>query len=364
MVITKVIKCTLPLLLFAFVSCHKKTCFIYDVKEVNLDSVPNVNVHGEILPINAEYGDCIYLIDTFLVVHRYSEVKYFFDVYSSNTYDSIMSFGMRGRARNEFLDCPLNVSKQIYSCNGDIMMPLMDESTCKVVNFTKTLSKGHCVVDGLKEGVGYHFGSAVYYGDNYDKVMIYVEGEEDNMYSNEESLPKIMFINENGKVKYKKLFNRYMDNESSNVKASLFCSGVLFKQPEGNIVAQPISCMPYIFFYDLESRNCQAIHIEGKRVFDDGIPDKDASEFIRCFMDDAVPLKDYILVFYSGDYEFAEEVPDDYCGRILKLDWDGNIIKSYTLDNAFFRFGFDPEKEILYGSNIFTGKFFSFDLSD
>ena len=365
MITNKTLKLLSLILLFAFISCKKKTCFMYEVTDVCLDSVPNVDIYGQLLPIDAESGDCIYCIDSFIVVHRYGGgAKYFFDVYSTNTYDSVMSFGLKGRARNEFLSCPLNVSKQVYTRNGDVIIPLMDEGTCKELNFTKTINKRHSVIDGLKDGVGYYFGSIVYYGDNYDQRMLFLDGRDDEMYEAKETLPTVLFADENDKVKKRKIYNRYMDNPSTSVKASMFYSGVLFKQPEGNIVAQPINCMPYVFLYDLESQKCRAIHIEGKKTFDDGIPDKEAEEFIRCFMDDAVPLKDYILLFYCGDYENQEELPEDYCGRILKMDWDGNIIKSYTIKNFFFRFGFDPVKEILYGADIFSGDFYSFDLSD
>ena len=349
-------------LLLAFVSCQKKNCFMYEVNEVSLETVPNVDIYGSVLPIDGESGDCIYCIDTFLVIHRNYGTKYYFDVYSANTYDSIMSFGLIGRSRNEFLSCPLNVSKQLYTRNGDVIIPLMDEFTCKEVNFTRTINKGSCVIDGSKDGVGYRDGSAVYYGDNYNKMMAFIEGV-DKSYSEEEQLPMVLFIDEKGKAKQKHLYNRYMDNPSTS-KASMFYSGVLFKQPEGNMVAQPINCMPYVFLYNLKSQRCRAIHIEGKRSFDEGVPDMDIHELLRCFMDDAVPLKDYILLFYCGDYESKEEIPEDYCGRILKMDWDGNIIKSYTIKNFFFRFGFDPVKEILYGADIFSGDFYSFDLSD
>jgi len=349
---------------FSVESCSKKPCYRHEVSEIDIDSVPCEVLTGVLLPLNMEDVDVFYCIDSLLLIHRTAFFVYPYEVYNKRTFDSITSFGRKGRARNEFLANPVNYTKQLFIRNGEVIIPLMDGSICKEVNFYKTIETRFPVIEGTREGVHYYSGSAVLYGEDYKKTFSYIDGRSDDMYNDLVVLPHFLDRDENGKNKEISVYSRYPDNPADVEEIHSFYSGLLFKKPDDNIVAQPLNRMSYVLYYDLDKRKYHAIHVRGAKTFEDGIPSNEEELMIRSFLDEGIATKDYLfVVYYGNDMLKMMEIDPDYKGRILVLDWNGNLIKTYLLHDWVNKFAFDISNNVLYGANPITGELYSFDLN-
>ena len=163
----------------------------------------------------------------------------------------------------------------------------------------------------------------------------------------------------NDNIRKENIYLRYPSNASSIDDVSSFYSGVLFKKPDEDIVAQPLDRMGYILFYELDKCRYHAIHIKGARLFEDGLPDDEQELMLRSFLDDAVVTDDYLLVLYYGDGLKRLETDPEYKGQLLMFDWKGNLVKSFTLHDWVNRIALDVSSNVLYGSNFLTGEFYS-----
>lgn len=337
-------------------SCGKKdTCYRYDISEIDVQSVPATLLTGTKLPVDMNSGDMFFFIDSLLIIHR----EYFpaYEVLNKYTFDTVKTMVTKGRARNEFSSNPVNYTKQFFKRNGETIIPLMDQDKCKELNLDKTLKTGFAVIDRVSLGVGYLSGSAVSYGEGYNKKFAYVQGYR-NQYG-EQILPRIIYIDENDSLEVSSVYSRYPEN-FTNDDVYRFLNGYLYKQPDGNMVAQPLTSMSYILFYNLEKRKYFAVHIQGDKTFEDGIPQDQEERNSMSFQDDAIATNDFIIVLYWGDYDKVKETDPDYKGRLLMIDWKGNLLKSYILHDWVNRISYDPDTHTLYGANFWFGDFYSF----
>lgn len=338
-------------------SCKGSSCYQYEVSEIYLDSIQSSVLEGKLVDFNMEEVYHLYSVDTFLIVHREYD-KYFYNVYSYD-FDSIMSFGLIGRSRNEFLSRPINMNNQIYTRNGDFIMPVIDNGTCREVNISQTINKGSTVIEGSFQSLPVDMGSSVRIGDKNEQ-LIYTYAIDDDMYSNKLKLPKLYYIDKNGKSKEYTVFSREFKCPNPNQMPFVYYRGYLRKQPEGKRVAMPMSYMNYILFFDTGKRRQSALHISGTNTFEDGIPNVDLANVLRCFADNAIILPDKLIVQYYGDYYKMSEKDPDYSGRLLVFNWDGILLKSYILHDMFNEMTYNRDKKILYGANVFSGKLYTY----
>ena len=345
------------LILLLINSCKGSSCYKYEVCEIYLDSIQSPVLEGKQVDFNMEDVYHLYSVDSFLIVHREYD-KYFYNVYSYD-FDSIMSFGLIGRSRNEFLSRPINMNNQIYTRNGDFIMPVIDNGICKEVNISQTINKGSTVIEGSFQSLPVDIGSSVRIGDNNEQ-LIYTYATDDEMYNNKLELPKLYYVDGNGKTKEYTVFSKEFKCPDSDQLRFIFYRGYLMKQPEGKRVVMPMSFMNYILFFDTAKRRQSALHISGTNTFEDGIPDISSDSTVRCFADKALLLPDKLIVLYYGDYDEMIKVDPDYCGRLLVFNWDGILLKSYILHDMINEMTYNRDKKILYGANVFSEKLFTY----
>lgn len=346
------------------VSCmNNKNCYKYEIKEVDLDSVPCDVIYGERLPFDLENAVFIYLTDTLLIVHRDYD-QYCYNVYNFSTLDSIMSFGLYGRSRNEFLSRPINLSKQLYNSEGGTIFPIIDNGICKEVNITSTVSRGYTVIDDQFESIPSESGYVVYYGSNHRNQFAYIKGHGDDFYKGEYVLPNIIYADERGKIRSEDVFSKYMENNNPTQLVNYFYDGNLMMQPDGFMVAQPLNYMSYILYYDVKKHDYFAIHIKGTRTFEEGTPDCNIEQTPRSFSDDAVLLSDKLIVLYYGDYSDMITRDPDYGGRLLVFDWNGNLSRTYILHSIINKLAYNQSTGILLGLNSYSGELYKYHLEE
>ena len=346
------------LIVLVISSCKGSSCYQYEVSEIFLDSIPSSVLEGKQVDyFNMEDVYRLYSVDSFLIVHREYD-KYFYNVYSYD-FDSIMSFGLLGRSRNEFLFRPVNMNNQIYTRNGDYIMTVIDNGTCREVNISQTINKGSTVIEGSFQSLPVSIGSSVKIGDKNEQ-LVYVYATDDDMYSNKLELPKLYYIDKNGKSKEYAVFSKEFKCPNPDQLRFIFYRGYLMKQPEGKRVVMPMSFMNYILCFDTAKRRQSALHINGASTFEDGIPDISSDSTVRCFADNALLLPDKLIVLYYGDYDEMREQDPNYNGRLLVFNWDGILLKSYIMHDFVNEITYNREKKILYGANTLQEKIFTY----
>lgn len=352
---------TYALILLVISSCKESSCYQYEVREIYLDSIQSSVLEGKQVDFNMEGACHFYSVDSLLIVHREYD-HYFYNVYNYN-FDSIMSFGLMGRSRNEFLTRPVNMNNQIYSRNGDIIMPVIDNGTCKEINITQTIKRGSTVIEGHFQSLPTNAGSSVRIGDKNEQ-LIYSYATDDDMYINMLKLPKFYYVDKDGKSKEYKIFSAEFKNPNPDNLHFIYYRGYLRKQPDGNRVAMPMSYMNYILLFDIAKRRQSALHIYGTNTFEDGVPDMEKQSTMRCFGDNSIILPDKLIVQYFGDYDQMRKLDPDYCGRLLIFNWDGILLKSYILHDFFNEMTYYREKKLLYGADTFTESLYTFLLDE
>ena len=344
-------------------SCgHNKKYFKYDIEDVNIDSVPCTDIYGELLPINVSGTNSLFIADSLLLVDKQDgSSRYFFDVYNIITFDSITSFGLRGRAKNEFLDIPLISTKQYYyNENGDVIVPIIDSNLMKELNLSQSVKRNHTIIERMSPCHSDVEGSTVLIDNKPDNQFVYFYAHEDEFYRGKKKLPQVMVIIEQKNSKEIKCFGKLLNN-NSDTKTEFFYWGKLVKQPNSDNLVLPLYLMNYLLFFNSSNMKCHAVHIQNRPSFEDKIT---SDKSITCFLS-ADATNDYIYVYYTGDYDIISEINPDYRGRILQFDWSGKLIKSYFLHDAVLTdISYSAMTNTLYGMNIYSGSLYSFKLGE
>ena len=349
--------CILPLCL---ISCGKKSIYKYEVREVYIDSVPSKGIYGTELSIDLIGTNSLFVADSLLVADIQNGSKpYFFEIYNLNTESLVTGIGMRGRAKYEFLSTPVIMTKQYYNDEGDIIIPVNEAGMIKELNLSQSLSKNSNVVNNVFTGYDDRSASTVVIGKDHNMLFAYRYAKIDDYTPATGVLPTVCTIKDGEITSSWDCFNRFMkDHRINKDQAEYYYWGKLLKKPDSDIVVLPMFLMNYILFFNLETDDFYAIHIDGSPTFQDGINGETAG---RCFFS-ATATSEYIYAYYCGDFDIVYEDNPDYAGRILKFDWEGNLIETYPIHDAVITdIAYSETNKKLYGLNVYSGDLYSFD---
>jgi hypothetical protein len=348
--------CILPLCL---VSCGKKSIYKYEVREVSIATVPSKGIYGTELSIDLIGTNSLFVADSLLVADIQNGSKpYFFEIYNLNTESLVTGIGMYGRAKYEFLPIPVIPTRQYYTNYGDIIVPVNDNGLIKELNLTQSVSRNNAVIENTYKGYSYKEASTVILDNDVQFAYRYAR-PDDNITEIKDLLPKAELIKDGKVTRNIELFNSFMkDHRINKDQAEYYYWGKLLKKPDSDIVVLPMFLMNYILFFNLETDDFYAIHIDGSPTFQDGINGETA---LRCFFS-ATATSEYIYAKYSGDFNIVYEDNPDYAGRILKFDWEGNLIETYPIHDAVITdIAYSETNKKLYGLNVYSGDLYSFD---
>lgn len=346
----------LCILSLCLASCGKRPIYKYEIREVCIDSVPSRGIYGTELSIDLIGTNGLYIVDSLLIADIQNGSKpYFFEIYNLNTESLVTGIGMLGRAKYEFASTPVISTKQYYNVEDDIIIPVNDAGIIKELNLTQSLLKNSSVVNNVYQGFGDRDASTVMIGEDYNMQFAYRYAKIDNYGSTSGILPSVCRIKDGEIIYSKDCFNRFMkDHRINKEQAEYYYWGKLLKKPDSDIVVLPMFLMNYMLFFNLETDDFYAIHIDGYPTFQDGINGELAT---RCFLS-ATATSEYIYAYYNN----KDEDYLDYTVCILKFDWEGNLIETYPIHDAVITdIAYSETNKKLYGLNVYSGDLYSFD---
>lgn len=92
-----------PIIILIIISCTQQDIMIG--RNILIKEFPQeINLSGEKLDITSIGVNNIFVVDTFLICYKAMGLDEFFDIYSTNTYQSLGKFLSPGRGPNEFLN--------------------------------------------------------------------------------------------------------------------------------------------------------------------------------------------------------------------------------------------------------------------
>ena len=276
----------------------------------------------------------------------------------------------QGRARNEFLERPGGIKKQVFKGDdGHLLLPLQDETCIKVLDITESLKSHKAVIAMTRDYLSYDFEPIM-----VDQFVARLRVDLDYVFIDNDIYHTLEYKHgfefEFGKTdaKYKirhdttfidipKMFSDMLELTGPQPEDKF--SRDIFKHPGRNLIIEPFHVMDYIMFYDLDNDKSFAVHLKGYPTFDDDpeeVPhfnDQGEIDFYQeargCF-GDAVVTDSYFMVFYfGGDYSMADENKDWPRPELLLFDWNGNFKNSVKLDTYIDCSSFDEKTKTLYG---------------
>ena len=101
--------------------------------------------------------------------------------------------------------------------------------------------------------------------------------------------------------------------------------------------------------FHLENKNYFALHQQETKTFEDPVSIERTFTFINATFSDEITM-----VLYNIGLKTS---------AVVMVDWDGNCLGSFMLDNIVQRIAYDERTNFLYGINRLTDKIYKFNLN-
>ena len=270
-------------------------------------------------------------------------------VYDIEKNAEVASILKKGRAANELTaGRPYTLSEQVYSSDGDIMFPVIDNTTLKEINITQSIKKGVTVINASTPCLFLHDGNTVLIDNDISRTFIFQKAK---MHDGECDPSEFYVQQAGGEKKIIPVHKRVMpDGDGVNVEVDveLYAQymGSIFKHPTKNIIVHSLQNMNYLIFFDLDNDKCFAVHQEGARTYDDKV------EYVPEHMvfGDAAVSEDYIFINYR--YNITAGGESDKVCEVLAFDWNGNYVGGFVSDVALHRLTYNEASKSLFCANL------------
>ena len=138
-----------------------------------------INLSGEKLDITSIGVNNIFVVDTFLICYKAMGLDEFFDIYSTNTYQSLGKFLSPGRGPNEFLNA--TYMGQHFNDSSNTYMWIKDEALMKLTlfNLTESIKQEKTIIDSciyldrVQEGYGFLINDTLINIDPYPENVFF-----------------------------------------------------------------------------------------------------------------------------------------------------------------------------------------------
>ena len=327
---------------------NKSSIFIPKVKEQDYAH----HARPKIVPTKLDY--CPMGVNDVVSISKYlifttNDASGYIRIYDIEKNAEVASILKKGRAANELTaGRPYNLSEQVYSSDGDIMFPVIDNTTLKEINITQSIKEGVAVINASTPCLFLHDGNTVLIDNDISKTFIFQKAK---MHDGECDAPEFYVQQAGGEKKIIPVHKRVMpDGDGVNVEVDveLYAQymGSVFKHPKKNIIVHSLQNMNYLIFFDLDNDKCFAVHQKGERTYDDKV------EYVPEHMvfGDAAVSEDYIFINYR--YNITAGGESDIECEVLAFDWNGNYVGGFVSDATLHRLTYNEECKSLFCVSI------------
>ena len=152
------------------ISCTQQNIMIG--KNILIKEFPQeINLTGGKLDITSIGVNALYVVDTFLICHKFYGLDDFFDIYSTNTLQSLGKFLSPGRGPNEFLS--VAYEGQYYKDSLNTYLWIKDGSLMKLVlfNLTESIRQQKTILDSCIYLSNDCIGDSFIFGDTLVSIV-------------------------------------------------------------------------------------------------------------------------------------------------------------------------------------------------
>lgn len=342
-----------------------------EVHETDYRNKSEITIQG--VPVNVEMPlsvNGMFHVDSLNIVLTEDPRGYVF-VYSDR-WQLLDILAHKGRARNEFLECPSQNRSQIFKgADGHILLPLSDRRArmIKLMDITESLASHKTVITDVR-----HFefeevtnmydqeeGGYVGYASSFNFLYL-----DDNIYHTMESTNGDFYELLKEPIQYRIRHDTAFVEKPSILTDMEKLVGPThkskfirfnYRHPKRNLVIELFQNSDYIAFLDLDNNRRFFIHQKDAITFDQELEttviNQDGHSFTipaRTKFSSATLTDSFFMAIYN-DAEFNQK---DIKPQLLFFDWDGNFIKSVRLSNLTSFNSYDPKTKTLYGIDRYS----------
>lgn len=349
--------CSIIALILVLYSCSNTEKFTLNTIDIDYVNKSDITLNGEELQIKAKNIRNIFLKDSIFIV-QVNDNEHLLEIYKYPSFSHITDICRRGRARNEFINTPTNMTKQLYYDKGNLIFPLVDDDAhFKEVNITESINRQSAVIQSSNECLDFNDGQFIICNEGVKYIFNNYYAMYDEMDKKKTFSPKYEYV-ENGKTKIKINVFPSLCNTFLPMNAIGAYSGVMFKHPNRNLIIQPMEYLNYILFFDLDNSNYFAIHQIGTSTYEDKTVELSKN---LCFTTTALTDDYFMVLYWSGDKN--RTTTDKVTPELLVFNWSGVFLGSAKLDKRVKYIVYDENSHRLIGLDGRDDSLYSFDLS-
>ena len=340
----RIVCCSFLAVLLAACSCGEKSeHIIIPVKEISFADQDRPWVE----PTRMDY--CPMGIRDMISYDKYlfimtSDKNAYLKVYDMEKGAEVAALCSHGRAGNEFNYPLFFTGEAVYTVDGEIMLPLMEEySALKEINITRSIEEQRTVINRTVS-LEYESRRLFTFIDNdFTKVFMSLHP----YHPGEMAVPVRFYIKDpdGGKTEIP-VFKDLMNGENQFFVSNSY-SGCLIKHPRKNVMVYSMAHFDYLIFFDLDNNKTFAIHQKGTDTFEKEVVDNPGVIHFA----EATVSNDYYFSTYLTSCTFNN--PDaEYGCELLAFDWKGNYVGGFRTKTELQRFAYSEKTQTLFCANF------------
>ena len=145
------------------------------------------------------------------------------------------------------------------------------------------------------------------------------------------------------------VFGRMMycpiNNQRSSYPLQIYQGNMRMKPDESKVVFANFF-MPYLFVFDINKRNAIAIHVIGKKTFEDDFSDDDPTD-VELGISDICLTDDYIIALCPNG-RYRKYVSNNLRPIVRFLNWEGECLFSFYVDQIVSSMAYDERNKQIF----------------
>lgn len=300
--------------------------------------------------------------DSLLVITENPSIPHIFTILNTNTDSIVAQFGNLGHAKNEFISPPTNCYFE-KNKNKDICMCFSDDGIItKVINLSKSVLTGTCVLETLIKQEYKSYDYFVLSNKRYFvRQGVGYEDARDNAFFS----PKFVIAE---KREQKEIGLYPMLISSSDFPVLMMAYGSTTKiSPNKTKVVEALAYIDIINIIDIKNAFVKGLKEKNSYGFDElnkrNSPE-DFEEFVKLSNAEMCLSDKYIFVIRDGrKYTEWYHTETNNNRNLITFDWQGNQLFSICLAEKVDFLAYNEQNRLLYGLSYDDGILYKYNLS-
>lgn len=337
------------IVLMLFTSCKKDRALLLPTKEISFGTEVTDTLVGT--PVIEKIGaQSIYSYDSLLFVEGRDPLSQL-TVYACKTFQPIADLCIKGRAKNEFI-YPRSWCQQFYKKNNHVMLIMSNNDyEMKTIDITESLEQKRTVINEVfplivnrTRGYSMYIPKENKWLNHY--LVSYGKDPMDGIfYPPRFTISNSKKENETEIPVYGRMMYCPINNQRSSYPLQIYQGNMRMKPDESKVVFANFF-MPYLFVFDINKRNAIAIHVIGKKTFEDDFSDDDPTD-VELGISDICLTDDYIIALCPNG-RYRKYVSNNLRPIVRFLNWEGECLFSFYVDQIVSSMAYDERNKQIF----------------